>query len=345
MVPPARHEGSHLLLANSHRRSTGLLSPVRGHRPHSPESRPQLGSNMGRSACRRERQGSGRNWKYHGRNNTATIPGPLSMVAYRDNVGHRSDSRTLHVRMDLSSWISPRRDHVDQGQGRCCGEACSRLLDQIEVCLSRFGVPGKWNPRDSSLLWRRWRLQDKPRAVRRRIIYRDNARRDAPRHSPCYTCGLMEVSSHSSELRPDLRQSFFLAWRDLGSHMDQFSRPNRLRLCRVEDSPILVPIHLPRRGHNGGNTEEQSTGNPPRPGQVLGLQRMRDGLSNANPDLRLRLEEVQRPRMHPMHGLHRCMPSRRPLPEIPIACTSPYRSQSFFLDTQLGMLGQGDSSP
>ena len=81
---------------------------------------------------------------------------------------------------------------------------------------------------------------------------------------------------------------------------------------------ILVPIHLPGRRHHGSLPKEQHARNAPGPYQVLKLQRMRDSLSDADPDLRLGLEKVQRLGMHPLHGVYRCMPRGSALAKVPV---------------------------
>jgi len=128
----------------------------------------------------------------------------------------------------------------------------------------------------------------------------------------------MEVPWIRSTIRPLRSQSRLLAGEYLGARMDQHSDTDRIHLRGMANPEILVPLHLPGRGHHGSLPEEQPTRNAQGPYQVLKLQRMRDRMSYADPNLGLGLEKVQRLGMHPLHGMHRCMPRWSALAKVPI---------------------------
>jgi len=88
---------------------------------------------------------------------------------------------------------------------------------------------------------------------------------------------------------------------------------------------------MPGRSNHGGDPEEKLARNAPRPGQVFGVQGMRNCVSNASSHTGPRLQEVQRLRMHPLHGLHRRMSRRGPLAKVPLdALRYPMKSVSRF---------------
>ena len=198
-----------------------------------------------------------------GRYHAPFVAGNLPMAAHRNHVRSRSVAREVHVRLDLPSRLPPRHHHRDKGKSRFRPDTYSRILDPIEVRSRRHYFLDQWNSWSRALLWCWIGLPAKPWTLRLRRLHRNHPRRHPFRNSTANPSPFLEIPRHRTGLRLLRSQSRLLAGRYLGTHVDQHSDTDRIRVRGMADPEVLVPIHLPGWGHHGSLPEEQPIGDAP----------------------------------------------------------------------------------
>ncbi len=245
----SRRKGTNLLLADPHASTTRFLHSICRSSANTACSLNSTIPKLGCFACVSKRKSTWSLYGCAGCHYWALVSGRVSMVTSWNLPRSRRCSRPFHVWLDLSRWVHAGRYHLDQGPRDAGPATYTELLGAFEVRTSGSRIPFERVACPCVILWFRQRLPIRLGRFRAWVIRRDNPRGDS----------LWDHSDSNRWVGED-DEPTVLPFECRAVDVVEYRHTNRLHLCGLADSAILVSIYLPGRSNNGRISEEQPSG-------------------------------------------------------------------------------------